>query len=340
MSTTGTTPTRPAATSRDAVPDSPRKPPEAAVVLGVPLALAAVVALVLLAFGLPAVKAAPHDLPVGVTGPAAATSQVTGALAERRPGAFAVRSYADEAALTEAIRDREVYGGIVPSPSGPVVLTASAASPAAAQTLTGLAGGLAQQSGAAPTVRDIVPLPEEDARGAGLAAAAFPLVIGAIAPAFLLTRLTSRRRVQVAAGAVYAVVAGFAFAAVVHHWFGTLGGSYVAESAVFAATVAAGVFALLGLNRVLGTAGLGLGAATLVFLGNPLSGASSAPEFLASPWREIGQAMPPGAGSQVLRSVSFFDGAGAMPGWLVIGAWVLAGLALLALPARRARTEG
>ena len=89
--------------------------------------------------------------------------------------------------------------------------------------------------------------------------------------------------------------------------------------------------ALLGLQHLLGRLGLALGAATLVLLANPLSGAATAPEFLASPWRELGQGMPPGAGSQLLRSVAFFDGAGATGAWWVLAAWAAAGLLRLRL---------
>jgi hypothetical protein len=317
-------------------PTNPHQPPATAVVLGLPLVLAAVIAVVLLAFGLPAVKGAPHDLPVGVAGPAAATSELRAGLEQREPGAFAVTAYADEAALAEAIRDREVYGGIAVGSGGPTVLTASAASPAVAQALTQLGTGLAQQQGAAATVRDVVPLPADDPRGGGLSTVLLPLVIGAIAPAAALGQLAGRRRVQLAALAVYSAVAGLTFAAVLHHVFGTLPGDYLAAAGVLGATIAAAALALLGLQHLLGRVGLALGAATLVLLANPLSGATTAPEFLASPWRELGQGMPPGAGSQLLRSVAFFDGAGAAGAWWVLAAWAVAGLLLLAVP-RRAR---
>jgi hypothetical protein len=135
---------------------------------------------------------------------------------------------------------------------------------------------------------------------------------------------------------VYSAVAGATFAAVLHHVFGTLSAGYWAESAVMAATLGAGTVALLGVTWVAGRVGLVLGTLVLVLLGNPLSGAMSAPEFLASPWREIGQGMPPGAGSQLLRSVAYFDGAGATGGWWVLGIWAAAGVVLMALPVRRA----
>ena len=307
----------------------------AAAVLGAPLLLAAVVAVVLLAFGLPAVKGSPHDLPVGVAGPSAASTLVVKGLTHREPGALAVTGYDSQDALVAAIRDRDVYGGIVVGPSGPTVLIAGAASPAVAQALTAIGQQLASAQHATVTVRDVVPLPAADPRGIGVAMVVLPLVIGSILPALALGRLGARRRAQVAGALVYSVLGGLSTAAVLHYWFGSLDGDYLAESGVMAATLAAGTLALLGLQWAFGRVGLAVGAVALVLVGNPLSGAMSAPELLTSPWREIGQGMTPGAGSQLLRSVTFFDGAGATGGWWVLAAWAVAGLVLVALPARR-----
>lgn len=310
--------------------------PAAAALLGAPLALAAVLGLMLLAFGLPAVHAAPHELPIGVAGPPAAAAQVGASLERREPGAFAVTTFGSQAALEAAIRDRDVYGGISLGPQGPTTLTASAASPVVAQALTALGSGIAAQQGAAPKAVDVVALPADDPRGAGLSAGMLPLVIGAILPAAALRELARRRSIQTGGALVYAAVAGATFAAILHFGLGTLSGSFWAEAAVMAATLAAGTLALLGLQWVAGRAGLAVGALLLVLVGNPLSGAATAPEFLDSPWREIGQGMPPGAGSQLLRSVAFFDGAGAATSWWVLAGWAAAGLLLLALPVRRA----
>jgi hypothetical protein len=304
-----------------------------------PLVVAAIVTLVLLAFGIPAVKGAPHDLPLGVAGPSAGAAQVTQALTSREPGAFEVTTYGTAAELTQAIRDREVYGGIVVTPAGPQVLTASAASPVVAQSLSAMGTQLAAQQGTQPQVTDVVPLPADDPRGAGVVSL-LPIVAGTIVPVVALVRLTRRRGPQVVGLLVSAAAAGLAYAAVLHYWFGTLNGSYLAESAVFAGALAAGGLALLGLNRVAGLAGVGLGAAVLLLLGNPLSGAATAPEFFTPVWSAIGQAITPGATIQLLRSVSFFDGAAVTGPVVVLVVWAAAGLLLLALPSRRARQEG
>ena len=216
---------------------------------------------------------------------------------------------------------------------GPVVLTASAASTAAAQTLAALAPALSRD-GTVVEVRDVVPLPAEDPRGAGLAALVLPLVLGAIVPAAVLGSLHLRRRALLTAIVTYALVGGATFAVVLHWVFGTLNGDFVTDALVLAAVVGASTLALVGLQWAAGSAGLALGALLLALVGNPLSGASTAPEFLASPWREIGQAMPPGAGGQLVRSVAFFDGAQSAGPWWVLAAWAAGGLVLLALPRR------
>ncbi|HZA72598.1 MAG TPA: hypothetical protein VE476_06760 [Propionibacteriaceae bacterium] len=331
MSTTRLTPPPPTDAS-----SSPSNTPEHGLsrALGAAVAVALVLGLVLLAFGLPAVQAKPHQLPIGLVAPPPAVGQVVAALDQQAPDAFAVTEFADEAALTEAIRDREVYGGLVLGAGRPVVLTASAASTAAAQTLAALAPALSRD-GTTPEVRDVVPLPDDDPRGAGLAALVLPLVLGAIVPAAVLGSLHLRRGVLLTATIAYAVVGGTVFAMVLHWVFGTLTGDFVTDALVLAAIVGASTLALVGLQWVAGTAGLGLGALLLALVGNPLSGASTAPEFLASPWREIGQAMPPGAGAQLIRSVSFFDGAQSAGPWWVLIAWATAGLVLLALPRRQ-----
>lgn len=85
-----------------------------AVVLLVPV----VVALALWAFAWPAARTAPHDLPLGVAGPAPAAEHLAQRL-ERRDGAFEIHRYGSEAAARTAIEDRSVYGAVVVTPRAP-----------------------------------------------------------------------------------------------------------------------------------------------------------------------------------------------------------------------------
>ena len=84
---------------------------------------------------------------------------------------------------------------------------------------------------------------------------------------------------------------------------------------------------MVGLHSLFGTAGLGIGALVMVFIGNPFSAAATAPELLPEPVGGLGQLLPPGAGANLLRSTGFFDGAGAGEHIAVLAIWAVLGLA-------------
>jgi hypothetical protein len=151
--------------------------------------LTAAIGVLLTAFAWPSVRSSVHDVPIAVAGPAAAVEQISAALDQRLPGAFAITEVADTAAAEQLIRDRQVYDAIDVSIGTPQVIIASAASAAVAQTLQNVATALsqaqAQGTRTAAAVRDLAPLPADDPRGAGLAAGALPLVMGGLLAALL-----------------------------------------------------------------------------------------------------------------------------------------------------------
>ncbi|EWS99754.1 membrane protein [Intrasporangium oryzae NRRL B-24470] len=338
-----TTSPSPADTTASPAPGAPGAPARTAVrrhrtvgPVGVIALLAVLLGLVLTAFALPAVKSAPHDVPIGVAGPAQAAAQVEQALAAKAPGAFAVTGFGDEAALTSAIRSRDVYGGIVVSATGPQVLTAPAGSPAVAQLLVALASGLSAELGRQVPVREIVSPPPSDPRGAGLAVALLPLIIGAVAPVLALTRVVRGAWRQLAAVVSAAVVIGAVLAALLH-WYGAFDGSWVRDAAAMSAVLAAMSTALLGLYSIGGLPALGAGVAVFLLVGNPLSGLTTAPEFLPAFWSTLGSWLPPGAGGQLLRSSAYFGGAGVGHAMVVLACWFAFGVALLAVGSRGQR---
>lgn len=326
-----TTTAGPTSTAASHEPTHPSHTPSPVAVV---LMLTVLLGLVLTAFALPAIKSAPNNVPIGVAGPAQATGGIERALTARAPGAWEITQYADEAALRAAIGDRDVYGGLAVTAAGPKVLTAPAGSPVVAQTLTTLATGLGQQQGQTVPVEVVVPLPAGDPRGAGLGAALLPLLIGAVAPVVAMARLVRSPWRQLAGVLAVAVAAGATLAGLLH-WFGAFEGSYLLDAAAMSAVVAGMATALLGLHAVFGYAGLGVGVAVFMLLGNPLSGLATAPEFLPAFWSTLGAWLPPGAGGQLLRSAAYFDGAGAAPHLIVLGCWLAIGLALVALAAAR-----
>ncbi|KOV94850.1 membrane protein [Streptomyces sp. NRRL B-1140] len=297
-------------------------------------------ALALWAFAWPASRIAPRDLPLGVAGPATAVTQVARQL-ERHEGAFEIHRYADEAAARDAIGDRSVYGALVVTPQGPELLTASAAGPAVAQFLQQAVAQRAAGEGARVRTVDVVPTPSGDPRGVVLNAAILPLALAGIAAGAAVTLLGLRGRRAVLALLGASAVVGVVAAGIAHSWLGALGGAWWAEAGVLALSTLAVGGAVAGLAALAGPAGTGIGAALVMLIGNPFSGATSAPQMLPEPAGAIGQWLPPGAGTSLLRSVAYFDGAAATGPALTLTWWAVLGLgAVLLGGALRARRVG
>jgi hypothetical protein len=309
---------------------SERRPLIAAVLL-IPL----VIGLALAAFAWPTARLAPRDLPIGVAGPSQASTPIEQRLGEHE-GAFDVRRYADEAAARQAIEDREVYGALVAGPQGLTVLTASAASPLVAQLLQQSFAALSTGSGPPARVVDVVPADPDDPRGAALGASIFPLLLAGVLIGVALSFLAKPGLVQVGALVTSAVLTGAAAAGVAQGWLGILGGNVLANAGVFGLTVATVGAVVIGLNAVLGKLGIPIGAMLMIFIGNPFSGITSAPELLPKPVGMLGQLLPPGAGGTLLRNTAFFDGAAATGPLLVLLGWAALGLIGVAVAALRA----
>ncbi|MFD5010457.1 ABC transporter permease [Streptomyces chartreusis] len=321
---------------------TPQKSTESRRLIAVVLLVPLLAALALWAFAWPAARTAPRDLPLGVAGPAAATAQVEQQLG-RHEGAFDIHRYADEAAAREAIEDRTVYGAVVVTPQGPELLTASAASPAVAQLLQQAVAQQAAAEGTQVKTVDVVPAPESDPRGAGLTSSVLPLALAGMAAGAAVTLLGLRGVRAVGALVGVATLIGLVAASIAHSWLGVLTGDWWAEAGVFALTTLAVSGAVAGLAALVGTAGIGITAATIMLIGNPFSGAASAPQMLPEPVGAIGQWLPPGAGTTLLRSVSFFDGSAAIGPALTLTWWAALGLGAVllgnALKARATSTE-
>ncbi|MDE9366830.1 hypothetical protein PZ938_14540 [Luteipulveratus sp. YIM 133132] len=297
--------------------------------LGAALGLSLVVGLVLVAFAWPSARSHPRDLPVAVTGPAAATVKVQERLDARQPGGFDLEHFASASAAEQAVRDREVYGVVeLDGTDGPRVVTASAASPAVAQILTQLGQqlGTTGAEGSTRNVHDLVAAPANDPRGAAVSTSVLPLIIGGILATTVLDLLTGHQLRRAVAVVVLALSAGVVMALVLHTWLGAVGGDFWVLGAVAALGVGSIALTLTGLHGLFGIRGLGVGAATMMLLGNPLSAAASAPEMLPDGWSTVGQLLPPGAFVSLLGSVSAFGGAGSGGPLLVLLAWAVLGL--------------
>jgi hypothetical protein len=314
------------------------EPPAAMRAAGLVTALIVGLAILFIAFGLPAAKSGPHDVPIGVSGPQAANGQFAAMLEQSAPGAFAVTYYPGEDALRTAIRDREVYGGIAITPKGPTLLLASGGSPMVAQMLTQVGNGIAQHTGMPMRTEDLAPLSQDDPRGTGLAASALPLALAGLLPAVVLTLLfPTQMWLRFGATVVFAGVAAVTTAGILRYVFGSVESNFWGVTAGLTLGILATALTMLGLGSLFGRIGLGVGAAAVMLLGNPLSGLASAPEMLPKGWGAVGQWLPQGGTATLLRSTAYFDGAGGAASILLLTCWSLIGITLLIVAALRQR---
>ncbi|WP_455132407.1 hypothetical protein [Microbacterium aurum] len=320
-------------------------------VLGLSVGLAAIVAVIVLAFAWPSVTAEPHDLPVAVSGPAEAVTAVTDALDKKQPDVFAFDDVADRDAAVTAIEKREVYGAIVLGDApgaAPEVLTSSAANLSVSQLLTQVGAALETQVNAqaaaaaaaagAPApdhitvaVTSDVPLADTDPRGTGLTAAMFPLVMGGMIGGIAIAIAVIGAMRRVLAVVVYSAVGGVVLTGILAGWFGVLQGDFWVQSAVIALALSAIAAPITGAVALLGRAGIAVGPVIMMLFANPISGAAMPREFLPGIWGQVGQWFPPGAAANLLRDVSYFPQADASFSWLVLAGWTVGGLLLSVL---------
>jgi hypothetical protein len=304
-----------------------------------------VVVLAVLAFAWPAARIAPRDLPVGVVGTGPASEEAIAGMTHADPGGFSFQLYADQASARSAIENRDIYGAFAFAPRQVTVLEASAASPAVAQLLHSVGQELAhhaiEQAEAMGAPRphihvaqvDVVPAAASDPRGAVLASALLPLsmcsALLAAAVALLLAFRPAWR--QLIALTVVSATAGLGAYLIAQGFLGALPDEHLATWAALSLTIFAMAATAAGLVALVGTAGLGLSTALMIFVGNAFSGSTSAPQLLPTAVDHIGQWLPPGAGANLLRSLAYFNGHGASGHLGVLIAWSVFGIAAITL---------
>lgn len=276
-----------------------------------------------------------RDLTVAVSGESASTQDVVQTLDAATSGAVTVDDFDSSEEAREALRAREAHAAVVEDADTPTLLVASGASPALSQALRAAVA----EAGSPVTVEDVAPLPEDDPSGAGLGQGFFPLLLTNIVSGLLLTLLVRSPSTRIVAVLAYSVISGLVGATIMTFALGVVEGSFLAVAGTLALIALAVSAAVTGLGSILGVRGIGLGAVVILLIGLPLSGVASSHVMMAFPWGSLGQALPGGAGIELLRSVAFFSGAGSMAPALVLSAWAMLGAVLLALSLRR-RPQG
>ncbi len=304
-----------------------------------------IIVLGVLAFAWPVARLAPRDLPVGIVGADPASQAAVAGLASSDPGGFDFSLYANQAAARSAIEDRDIYGAFVVTGQGVTVLEASAASPTVAQLLTAVGQNLARAAathseavtGVRPAIPvrpvDVVAASAKDPRELVLGSALLPLTLCGIIMASVVALVLRFRPAwrQVFAVTVVSATASLGAYLIAQGYLGALPHEHLATWGALLLTLLAVGAPATGLIALIGPTGLGLASALMVFVGNPFSGATSAPQLLPTAVGHIGQWLPPGAGASLLRSTTYFSGHGASGHLYVLIAWIVLGFAAIFL---------
>lgn len=328
-------------------------------ILMLTIGLTAILAIMMVAFSLPAVNSGINDVPIGVVTPNKEAYQKIAKPLEEK--GFKVSPYSDASKVKKSMTERDIYGAIGIDDSGNLtVYKATAASAAVSQLLTQLGDTIVEQqktvglnqinqlidktddvtmikelhqksaqlSAKKASVVEVKSFPKADPKGTGLAAGALPIALGGWIGAVAIANVVKGKKEKFWAVISFAIIGGLGLVGVIQYGIGTFDGSYFLTSLGAMLGIAATGFFVLGIIEILGTPGLGIAAVILILLGNPLSGLSSAPEMLPAGWGSFGQLLPPGATGTLLRNIAFFDGNAIMQPVIVLLAYVAVGLLL------------
>ena len=297
-------------------------------VLGGLVALFAIVALIGFAIRAPQ----PHDIPLGVVGPPAAIGQLNAAFGARAPGAFDLTTFDTPSAALSAVDDRTVDGAVMLGSGGARLIVAGAAGAAIPGVITGAVGAAFHAQGMAVTVETVHPFSSGDPGGLILFFVVLGLLIASLvagAQVGLLRGIRWRARLMLLA--VFAVGAGLVGMGTAAWIAGGYGSGFWTSAGLVALAASAIASAAAAGARLLGVAGVALGALVLILFNVLASGGPLGTALLPGFYGWLAQGMPASQLYSALRGALFFGGAGVGGPVVVLVAWLIGGAALIAL---------
>ncbi|MFC9114542.1 MULTISPECIES: DUF3533 domain-containing protein [Streptomyces] len=290
----------------------------------------------------------PHKIPVTLVAPPEAEREAVERLNALPGDPLHVTAVRDRAEARARLLDRRTDAVLLLAPTGPTdtVLVASAGGPSAATAATGVLQDVARAQERRIVVRDLRPPAAGDFRGLSSFYLVLSWTIGGYLAASALNMAAGSKRptlhrtlVRLAAMVPYAFVSGVGGALIVGPVLDCLPGSFWELVGMGTLVVFASGAVGVALQSVAGTVGLGLTILIFTVLGNPSSGGVYPASLLPPFWAAIGQALPPGAGTTVVRNTVYFGGSATTGAFWILGAWAFGGVvvAILAAAFRRGR---
>ena len=279
----------------------------------------------------PAIKnPRPHDLPVGLVGPAPVVQQLTSAIGSKAPGAFAFTSYSSEDAARAAIDSRVIDAVLVLGSGAPRLIVAGAAGDAVTGAVTGVFTAAFQAQGQTLSVETVHPFASGDSHGLLLFFVVLAVLVSTlIAQALLALRGGTGFATRLLTVGLFALLAA-PVALGMATWIAGDYGSGIWVAGAFVALTSAAVGAVIaGAATLLGRPGIGLAALVAVLLDLVTSGGPLGSEFLPDVYRWIAPGMPARQLYAALRDALYFNNGGLATPAVVLGIWLGAGVVLL-----------
>jgi hypothetical protein len=283
----------------------------------------------------------PHDIPVGLVGPAPAVQQISSSFATAAPGAFQFTTYASEQDARAALDARTIDGALVLGAGNPQLIVAGAAGDGVVGVITAAFTNVFTAQGKALTVDTVHPFASGDAHGLILFFVVVATLISTLASQAILLATAKPVGLRLRLGfiLVFGLLVGLTAMGMATLIAGGYGDGFWAAAGLVALTSMAIGSVVGGLIRLLAAPGIGLAALlmllSLVSSGGPV-GSQLLPDFYRTlaPWATAGELY------SALRGALFFDGAAlatpieVLTGWLVVGV-VLIGVGELAATRNR-----
>ncbi|MFH8885668.1 ABC transporter permease [Streptomyces californicus] len=291
----------------------------------------------------------PHKVPITLVAPSAVERDLVARLDALPGDPLQVTPVESRAQARARLLDRRTDAALVVDPASraDTLIVASAGGPSATTAAVEILQKVARAQDRTIVVRDIRPPAAGDSRGLSsfyivlswtiggyLAASALNMAAGSKKPTL------RRTLVRLAAMLPYGFVSGIGGAIIVGPVLDCLPGAFWELVGIGTLVVFASGAVGVALQSVAGTVGLGLTILIFTILGNPSSGGVYPASLLPPFWSAIGQALPPGAGTTVVRNTVYFDGNATTGALWILGAWAFGGIvvAVLAAALRASRT--
>ncbi|KIZ19610.1 membrane protein [Streptomyces natalensis] len=269
----------------------------------------------------------PRHIPTAVVGLRAGVTEraFVAGMEKALHGTLRLTGYGTPAAAAQAVEDQREFAIVRPRGRGVELDVAGASGASVAQLLAETGAKVAAAAHVDVRIRDVRPLQKGDPRGLALfyisLAAVIVGFVGAIQLSVHARALDPAERIAFTAG--YALLGGFAIAAVVDWWLGALRLPFVQSWLILALTMFTSGMVFSMFNTLMGRWAMLPTWGLMVLLGNPSSGGAVSWPLLPSALGHIGRWLPPGASVNAQHAAVYFGGRQHLFPYLVLAGWAV-----------------